>query len=356
MGIFGVDVSNHQAAFDFRGWDFAFLKLSEGTGFVDGRFRQHWANARNAGLMVVPYHYVRGGDVQGQYNLISRLYGPGPIILDAEEGTPSAGVVRDLQNLLNRNGYRTPLTYIPRWYWSGHLGSPSLAGLAPIWASWYPDYVARPKEQGIAKVPTSAWSPYGGLNVALMQFTSTPFDQNYYPGSREQLADLLYGAASGGGGSTDEGDPDMPILVKGDQDNEAGHAIYSVTSSVEDFAKRHVQGLEAAVLEKAGIKPTVLPQDMVDAIPNIQDTLNWRQQEELKSQIAAGFGTLADDETNIVAALRQLPTGGQVDIPAFVAALVPALAPALPQGVTVEQMESVLVDSLNNVRLTTGGK
>lgn len=166
----------------------------------------------------------------------------------------------------------------------------------------------------------------------------------------KQYLPLVTGGGSGGGRS--EGAHDMPILVKGDKFPE----VFSVTSSVEDFAKRHIQGLEAAVLEAAAVKTIVLPQADVDSIPNVENTLNWRQQEELKAQLAAGFGMLADDEKNLLDALRQIPTGGQVDIPAFVAALVPALAPALPQGITAEQMESTLVDTLNSVRLTAGGQ
>ncbi len=77
--------------------------------------------------------------------------------------------------------------------------------------------------------------------------------------------------------------------------------------------------------------------------------------EAVLAQLAALTGTLSDDEANIIAAVRQQPTGGQVDIPAFVAALVPALVPALPEGVTAEQIGTILVDTLNNVRLTTGG-
>jgi hypothetical protein len=207
MGLFGVDVSNHQASFNFDGWDFAFIKLSQGTGFVDGRFWQHWSAARSAGCLTAAYHYVDGGDVNGQFDLIAGRIGPDiPVILDAEEGTPNIGVVFELQAKLNRAGYHTPFTYIPKWYWAGRLGSPSLAGLAPLWASWYPDYTARPKEQGIAKVPSSAWLPYGGNDVVLMQFTSSPFDQNYYPGSREQLSAQLGAGGSGWGGGAGEED------------------------------------------------------------------------------------------------------------------------------------------------------
>jgi hypothetical protein len=161
----------------------------------------------------------------------------------------------------------------------------------------------------------------------------------------KQYLPLTSGGQAGGGQG--QGDPDMPILVKGDQSD----AIYSVSSTVEDFAKRHIGGLEATLLAKAGVRTVDMTQAEVDAIPNVEDILAVRQQLELKGE----FGKLVDDEKNIIAAVRSIPTGGQVDIPAFVAALVPALAPVMPKGLTAEQVEAVLVNALNNVRLTTGG-
>src|SRR5688500_729047 len=95
-------------------------------------------------------------------------------------------------NELRERGYSVPLVYLPRWYWN-KIGNPDLSGYPPLWASCHPDYVARPRGDGIAKVPASAWNRLDGVPVVIMQFTSSPFDQNYYPGSKEGLAILLGG-------------------------------------------------------------------------------------------------------------------------------------------------------------------
>ncbi len=206
MGVFGVDVSNHQRSFNFSGWDFAFIKSSEGNGFRDQYFAGHLANARAAGCLVAAYHYQRNVSAQSQVDLIKSMVPRGvPVIIDVEEGSGPISITHEIIRLLNEDGYDTPFVYIPRWFWNkptsqGGLGNVSLAGLPPLWASWYPDYVARPREVGLSMVPQSAWNSYGGLNVALMQFTSTPFDQNYFPGTRDQLAAILNGRGSGGGG------------------------------------------------------------------------------------------------------------------------------------------------------------
>lgn len=203
MGVFGVDVSNYQSSFNFSGWDFAFIKASEGSDFRDGRFNQHLANARANNCLVAAYHYQRDVSAQSQVNLIKSIVPIDvPVILDVERNSGSLDLTREVIRLLRNEGYSVPFLYLPRWYWQS-IGSPSLAGLPSLWASWYPDYVARPREEGINMVPQSAWNSYGGLSVSIMQFTSTPFDQDYFPGTRDQLASILNGRSPGGGGSGD---------------------------------------------------------------------------------------------------------------------------------------------------------
>ncbi len=194
MGIFGVDVSNHQTSFDFTGWDFAILKASEGSGFKDRMFPTHLANARRVGAVVAAYHYVRTDPADYQVGNIEAMVPKDvPVILDVEDGAGAdPNLWRQLITELRERGYSVPLIYLPRWYWN-KIGQPDLSGFPPLWQSWYPDYVARPREVGISMVPASAWAPMDGIPVAIMQFTSSPFDQNYYGGTKEQLLSLLGG-------------------------------------------------------------------------------------------------------------------------------------------------------------------
>lgn len=203
MGIFGCDVSNYQSSFNFTGWDFAFIKATQGNWFKDGRFNQHLTNARNAGCLVAAYHYQETSSVQSQVeNIKSMVPLDVPVLIDVERSSGGIDITRNLVNTLRSEGYTVPYVYIPRWYWR-EIGSPDMSGLPDLWASWYPDYVARPREVGINMVPQSAWAPYGGLSVGIMQFTSTPFDQDWFPGTRDQLAAILNGRAPGGGSGDD---------------------------------------------------------------------------------------------------------------------------------------------------------
>lgn len=58
----GVDVSHYQGEIDWQqfkeqGIDFAFIKATEGSGYVDGKYRENWENARAAELYIGAYHF-----------------------------------------------------------------------------------------------------------------------------------------------------------------------------------------------------------------------------------------------------------------------------------------------------------
>lgn len=60
----GIDASHHQGPVDWQavaadGIEFAYLKATEGTGFVDPRFADHRGAARAAGVRVGGYHYFQ---------------------------------------------------------------------------------------------------------------------------------------------------------------------------------------------------------------------------------------------------------------------------------------------------------
>lgn len=60
----GLDLSAHNGDVDFdkvrlAGYEFVYLKSSEGTGFKDSRFERNAAAARKAGLKVGAYHFFR---------------------------------------------------------------------------------------------------------------------------------------------------------------------------------------------------------------------------------------------------------------------------------------------------------
>lgn len=265
MSIEGVDVSNHQATFDFSGWQFAIVKASEGNGFRDFRFWQHINAARAAGLLVAAYHYQRDVSAFSQFDLIRSIVPTSiPVILDVEDGSGSLSITRELIRLLREAGYRSPLLYLPRWHWN-NIGRPSLAGLPPLWGSDY-------------RGASADWSDYGGLPVVLRQYTSTPFDKNWFAGTREEFAALL----------GEEGDD----------------------VSAEDVWRYQlglVQPDGTEVQRQAGdiLRYTELANAINRGIANEARDIARRVEVKLNALASE----LTDDEADILAAIRALPAG-----------------------------------------------
>jgi GH25 family lysozyme M1 (1,4-beta-N-acetylmuramidase) len=220
--IFGIDISNWQSGINYNilkqnGIDFAIIKSTEGEGFKDAMFTTHLNGCRNAGMVVAAYHFVRGGNAEAQLNNIKSMVPKDiPVILDIEDGAGDMNSIRRLLTLLQNDGYKTPLIYMPEWYWK-KIGSPSLAGLPANWWSWYPDNSgqSRTLTEGISMVPERIWSGFGGLLVQIVQFTSTGrvlnsnrqpvgynanLDLNAYKGSIEDLYNLFSQKSQSGGG------------------------------------------------------------------------------------------------------------------------------------------------------------
>ncbi|QUF04985.1 glycoside hydrolase family 25 protein [Actinosynnema pretiosum subsp. pretiosum] len=204
--IYGVDVSAYQPGFDFaaarsEGFDFAFIKATEGSTWRSPNYHDQLARARSAGMLVAAYHYMRGDDVGGQLGNVRAVVGTDvPLLLDIEDGAGSLGAIRGLVDQARASGYGSPLIYLPQWYWSGRMGSPDLSGLPPLWHSRYPDNVVRRKEQ--FALGDEYWPSFGGLRTEIAQFTSSlavanypngRIDGNAYRGTRQELQDLLEG-------------------------------------------------------------------------------------------------------------------------------------------------------------------
>lgn len=208
--IYGIDISHHQGgSFDLHrarreGIEFAFLKATEGSGWTDTQFGRNLRVAREAGLLVAAYHYQRANATAAQQaaHITSVVPADVPVILDVERGGGNAALTRDLNARLNRAGRRTPLLYLPRWYWQ-EIGSPSLTGLPPLWYSRYAN--SQGGSPSAVYQRSAGWfaghfAGYGGLPVEVLQFSESstvaghrPVDANAYRGTRAQLAALLGG-------------------------------------------------------------------------------------------------------------------------------------------------------------------
>ncbi len=120
----GIDVSSHNGEPDFRraaasGMEFAFIKATEGTDFVDSKFFRNYKAATEAGLKVGVYHFFRFNKdgVEQAINLMRTVGRRRPqlgLVIDVERSgndtTISADTVKErlaaMADYLNLLGHR----------------------------------------------------------------------------------------------------------------------------------------------------------------------------------------------------------------------------------------------------------
>lgn len=95
-----IDVSHHNGAIDWpavagAGIALAFLKATQGTRFVDPTFERNRTGAENAGVLVVPYHFVDSADPDAQakhFIAVTDLAEGRTAMIDWETAAPIAAV------------------------------------------------------------------------------------------------------------------------------------------------------------------------------------------------------------------------------------------------------------------------
>jgi hypothetical protein len=163
--VAGVDVSDFQAAaFPVTGLDFAFIKITEGTGYVNPKWEAQRATARASGLVRGFYHFGRSGDMHAQvdYFLSKISLDPGDILAFDWEDTGISSAQKDdwLRYAKSKAPGHKVVLYCNRDYWLNRDASSYAAdGL------WIADYV-------------TAGSPRIAAPWVFHQWTDTPLDKN----------------------------------------------------------------------------------------------------------------------------------------------------------------------------------
>ncbi|WP_037909192.1 GH25 family lysozyme [Actinacidiphila yeochonensis] len=122
MSVHGVDVASYQPTdFATSGQDFAFVKATEGTSYVNPHHAGQAAHARAAGLVVGHYHFARPGSAaeQAAYFLKHAAAKAGDLLaLDWEDadvsGSAKDTLLRQIQH--EAAGHRV-LLYCNREFW-----------------------------------------------------------------------------------------------------------------------------------------------------------------------------------------------------------------------------------------------
>lgn len=155
MQIKGIDVSHNQGNIDWQkvklaGLEFAFIKATEGIGFIDPKFHENWQALQTQGINRGAYHFFRAGDDAEQQarHFLDTVINTGfnnkelSLVLDIEvnDNVDSNTLIQQVSNCLNiieNKIHEKPIIYTNHAFWDAHMNGDF--GEYPLWiADWNP--------------------------------------------------------------------------------------------------------------------------------------------------------------------------------------------------------------------------
>lgn len=195
--IFFPDVSGYQAGLRVQPATAALLaKATEGSTFTDGSYADFRAQAGRVGAVFGAYHFVWSG-TPDEARHVYQVVGKTPLMLDVENTNVRvilADVLSFVRNYRALGGV-VHLAYLPRWYWAGTMGSPSLVPLQQLGVSVVSSNYTSYSDAG------AGWAGYGGIVPVQWQYTDAlPYggqavDFNAFRGSAAAYRTLLTGSS-----------------------------------------------------------------------------------------------------------------------------------------------------------------
>lgn len=184
----GIDISDHNAGLDIPtdgSVEFVIARASLAETNQDASYHNFRSQCEEMSIPFAAYHFVYpplpGSTYREQADNFREVEPDRsiPVMLDVEPDNDVRPSMRDAMGVadeLRADGYHVPLLYLPHWYWDGYLKRPGLSTTFDLVSSDYgantanqsldQRYAARAGDRG------SGWTGYGGLSIAIWQFTS----------------------------------------------------------------------------------------------------------------------------------------------------------------------------------------
>ena len=203
----GIDVSHHQGNINWSavanaGIDFAYMKATEGTYFIDGKFDRNYTRSYNQGIIRGAYHFANPSDSGGAAQARFFVNNGGgwsadgktlPPVLDIEYnpyGADCYGLtdgqmvnwITDFSNTVKNLSGRYPAIYTTTNWWSTCTGNyGGFADTNPLWiARWSSDPNPLPNGWGTYTIwQYTATGSVSGVNGNV--------DRNVFNGSYSRL-------------------------------------------------------------------------------------------------------------------------------------------------------------------------
>lgn len=145
---YGIDVSHHQNKIDWKkvkesGVEFAIIKASEATAFVDRRYKENVKGARDNGILVGSYHFARANNPEKEADFFLSTVGEIKqnelLALDWEipYRLPAEWCRSFLQRVESKVGFK-PLLYTNEARVKSIDWTPVVKGNYGLWVAKYP--------------------------------------------------------------------------------------------------------------------------------------------------------------------------------------------------------------------------
>lgn len=172
----GVDLASYQGLPDFvqmraAGFNFALIKATQGTSYVNPFLHAALRAARDAGMLVAFYHFAEPGtntpeaEAAHFLDVVGPLLQPGDVTsldLETGDGNLAAWALAWLQAVETAVGAK-PLLYSGLWFMQPHdlTGNPELA----VYGLWLAAYQAQEPDAPAPWPFIAVWQDSGGTTV-----------------------------------------------------------------------------------------------------------------------------------------------------------------------------------------------
>ena len=145
----GIDVSHFQGTIDWdavegAGIEFAYIKATQGTTWVDPRFSENWKQVGKTGIRRGAYHFFEpdvDGTAQAKHFLSTVSLEEGDLLPVVDVETNGPGLLVNLEKFLEETKRQTKLDamiYVSPAFWNEHLAEKrSEPWPNPLWIAEY---------------------------------------------------------------------------------------------------------------------------------------------------------------------------------------------------------------------------
>jgi GH25 family lysozyme M1 (1,4-beta-N-acetylmuramidase) len=206
----GMDVSYYEESIDWteahaQGIEFAIIRVTDGTQFIDPKFPAYWAGAKAAGVIRGAYQFFRPAqDPIAQADLLLSLMGPPqpgdlPPVIDVEvsgglsQTEVTAAVHAWVDHVAQTIG-RQPIIYAGLYSWADLTGNADIT-TSPLWVAQYttapcPDIPS----------PWARWLMWQHSSTASVSgIPGSTLDIDLFNGTRDDLLAFTNGGRCGDG-------------------------------------------------------------------------------------------------------------------------------------------------------------